>query len=57
MAWQVQATPPENKWATGWDFKEGHFPRTVAYKKDAERLVREATQKGGTNVSMKPVKK
>lgn len=46
----VHATAPANK--NNWLFKEGYFPRTFTYKKDAEQRAKEAKQQGGINVKI-----
>lgn len=50
--WKVTLITPTFLANKGWDFKPEHFPRIMAYKKDAIELAKEATRKGATNVKV-----
>lgn len=55
--WTVYATAPSNTWNTGWDFRDGYFPREVYGKVYAEALASEARRKGGKDVRVEKATK
>jgi hypothetical protein len=51
MPYIVHATPPaKENFKSGWDFRDGFFPRRTHYLKDALEYKAEAEKKGGTDV-------
>lgn len=52
MPWTVHATPPSKLANYGWDFREGYFPRTYHYKREAVKRAQEAIAKGATEVKI-----